>query len=252
MHSRCPIFGRRAGAAVVLLLGLIDIRGAAAAPFGPVAASPPIAAPAAAAHPYAVYVGEASRRFGLPETWIWAVMRAESGGNSRAVSSAGAMGLMQIMPATWAALTARHGLGDDPFDVRANILAGTAYLRAMLDRYGDPAAALAAYNAGPGRVDDWRSNGRALPVETVAYVARIVPSLSKSAPIGSAMEPPSWRDAILFPARGNGSSQRTMGAATPVIAGASPPSAEASPQPQQDKTVRPASLFVPLSGRLGQ
>src|SRR3546814_6116906 len=87
--------------------------------------------------PISAPVAEASQRFGIPERWIWRVMHAESRGNQRAVSRAGAMGLMQIMPPTWAMLTARHRLGGDPFDVRANILAGAAYLRALWDRYGD-------------------------------------------------------------------------------------------------------------------
>src|SRR3546814_9728523 len=82
-----------------------------------------------AAHPYAAPVTEAAQRFGIPETWIWRVMHAESRGSRRAVSPAGAMGLMQIMPGTWNMLTSRHRLGSDPFDVRANILAGAAYLR---------------------------------------------------------------------------------------------------------------------------
>src|SRR3546814_2027926 len=90
-----------------------------------------------------------SSDLGIPERWIWRVMHAESRGNARAVSQAGAMGLMQIMPATWAMLSARHGLGADPFDVRSNILAGAAYLRAMWDRYRDVPLMLAAYNAGP-------------------------------------------------------------------------------------------------------
>lgn len=93
---------------------------------------PPICTPAAAAaqperHPYAAPVAEAAQRFGIPELWIWRVMHAESRGRIGAVSHAGAMGLMQIMPATWASLTARHRLGSDPFDPRANILAGAAY-----------------------------------------------------------------------------------------------------------------------------
>ena len=104
-------------------------------------------------HPYAAPVAEAAQRFAIPELWIWRVMHAESRGRPGAVSHAGAMGLMQIMPGTWASLTARHRLGPDPFDPRANILAGAAYLRAMWDRYGDIALMLAAYNAGPGRAD---------------------------------------------------------------------------------------------------
>ena len=124
-----------------------------------------------AAHPHAAHIAEASRRFGIPSAWIVAVMRAESAGDVRAVSSAGAMGLMQVMPDTWAELRIRHGLGRNPYDPRDNILAGTAYLREMWDRYGDIAAMLAAYNAGPARYDEHRSKGRALPAETRAYVA---------------------------------------------------------------------------------
>ncbi|WP_164125555.1 transglycosylase SLT domain-containing protein, partial [Stenotrophomonas maltophilia] len=79
---------------------------------------------------------EAAARFGLPAPWIAAVLRAESAGDPRAVSSAGAMGLMQLMPATWSTLHIRLGLGDDPFDPRDNILAGAAYLRDLYVRYG--------------------------------------------------------------------------------------------------------------------
>ena len=67
----------------------------------------------------------------------------------RAISPKGAMGLMQLMPETWAALRARYGLGRDAFDPHDNILAGAAFLREMHDRYGSPGF-LAAYNAGPG------------------------------------------------------------------------------------------------------
>ncbi|WP_439486549.1 lytic transglycosylase domain-containing protein [Blastomonas fulva] len=140
----------------------------------------------AVAHPYAAHVADASHRFGIPETWIWAVMRAESSGRSLAVSHAGAMGLMQIMPRTWRILDARYGLGPDPFDVRANILGGAAYLRLMWDRYGDVALMLAAYNAGPGRVDEYRAGLRRLPAETSRYVARIAPSLGASAALSNA------------------------------------------------------------------
>ncbi len=122
------------------------------------------------------HVREASQRFGMPAQWIYAVIRAESAGRVRAVSRAGAMGLMQLMPGTWARQRARHGLGVDPFDPRDNILAGTSYLREMYDRYGVPGF-LAAYNAGPGRYEDWRAGRRSLPPETRQYVARLAPQL---------------------------------------------------------------------------
>ena len=143
-------FGRFRAArrtASLLLLGL-------SLPFASDALAQVPAAPAAHAvlrDPNAQYVTEASLRFGIPEHWIRAVMRVESAGDLRAVSSAGAIGLMQIMPDTWAGLRLRHRLGRDPFDRRDNILAGAAYLREMFDRYGNIAAMLAAYNAEIGR-----------------------------------------------------------------------------------------------------
>jgi soluble lytic murein transglycosylase-like protein len=88
--------------------------------------------------PFAAFVAEASKRFGVPEHWIRAVMHAESSAKQRARSSKGAMGLMQIMPKTWTELRARYGLGADPYDPRDNILAGAAYIRELYDRYGAP------------------------------------------------------------------------------------------------------------------
>ncbi|GAB5471673.1 MAG: hypothetical protein Kilf2KO_47030 [Rhodospirillales bacterium] len=121
-------------------------------------------------------IAEAAQRFAIPERWIRAVMQAESAGDPTAVSDAGAMGLMQIMPATWADLRAAHGLGDDAFDPRDNVLAGAAYLREMYDRFGAPGF-LAAYNAGPERYAEHLATGRPLPRETRAYVAALAPSL---------------------------------------------------------------------------
>jgi soluble lytic murein transglycosylase-like protein len=123
---------------------------------------------------YAAFVTEASRRFAVPEHWIRAVMQFESGGNARAVSSRGALGLMQIMPQTWVEMSARFELGIDPFDPRDNILAGTAFLHEMLDRFGSEGF-LAAYNAGPQRYEEHLATGGPLPKETQAYVARLAP-----------------------------------------------------------------------------
>ena len=124
------------------------------------------------------FVAEASKRFDIPETWIYAVMRAESGGRTteygRPITSpAGAMGLMQLMPKTYAEMRRAHGLGTNPYDPRDNIFAGTAYLRAMADRFGYPGL-FAAYNAGPERYDDFRLNGRPLPAETSAYIRAVL------------------------------------------------------------------------------
>ncbi|REG39517.1 lytic transglycosylase domain-containing protein [Paracoccus versutus] len=151
--------------------------------------------------PFASHVAEASLRFGIPPHWIRAVRQVESRGNPQAVSSKGAMGLMQVVPETWAALRARHALGSDPFDPRDNIFAGAAYLREMHDRYGNVAAMLAAYNAGPGRYDEHLASGRALPAETRAYVATLAPLLSGDplpGTVSAAAPPPDWREAPLY------------------------------------------------------
>lgn len=158
------------------LLLLSGISFSALSPLQAIAQSAP-ASRAATAQPYADLIAEASRRFGIPATWIRAVVQAESAGNPRARSSAGAKGLMQIMPRTWAELRVRHNLGTDPYDPRDNILAGAAYLRELHDRYGSPGF-LAAYNAGPGRYDA-SLNGRPLPVETRAYVAALLPTIGR-------------------------------------------------------------------------
>ncbi|MEH3091315.1 MAG: lytic transglycosylase domain-containing protein [Agrobacterium cavarae] len=168
------------------------------------AQSAPVTRPAAVV-PYAVHIAEAAQRFGIPERWIRAVLRAESAGDVRAISPAGAMGLMQLMPDTWATLRIRYRLGRDPYDPRDNIMAGAAYLREMWDRYRNVAAMLAAYNAGPGRYDDHRSTGRALPAETRAYVAALAPVLGGApAPetmVQNSAPPPDWREAAIFVAR---------------------------------------------------
>jgi Transglycosylase SLT domain len=101
-------------------------------------------------------------------------MRVESRGQVKAVSPKGAIGLMQIMPDTWAGLRLRYRLGRDPRDPHDNILAGAAYLREMHDRFG-AAGFLAAYNAGPGRYVEYVAAGRPLPAETRAYVAALAP-----------------------------------------------------------------------------
>jgi hypothetical protein len=142
--------------------------------------------PGPAGDPWGPYIREASQRYDIPEPWIRALMRQESGGNlfrnGRLItSSAGAMGLMQVMPGTYAELRARHNLGPDPFDPHDNIMAGVGYMREMYDMYGSPGF-LAAYNAGPNRLDDYLANQRALPDETRHYVAVIGPALRTAAP----------------------------------------------------------------------
>lgn len=175
---------------------------------------------------WSTHVREASARFGVPEDWIWRVMRAESGdrtmlGGRPITSRAGAMGLMQLMPGTWREMRAAHGLGTDPHDPRDNILAGTAYLRAMNDRFGYPGL-FAAYNAGPARYAGHLATGRRLPAETVAYVAAVGgTSLRRSV----ARPQENWRRSVFV--------------------------ALASTRPPRIETALPAatpnSLFVPLS-----
>src|SRR5438309_7669933 len=79
--------------------------------------------------PWGPYIREASARFRVPGHWVRAVMHQESGGEQQATSPVGAMGLMQVMPATYEELRVRYQLGDDPYDPHNSILAGTAYIR---------------------------------------------------------------------------------------------------------------------------
>ena len=123
------------------------------------------------------YVEEASRRFDVPVAWIERVMLAESGGRTELggraiVSHAGAMGLMQLMPGTWADMRRRLGLGTDPHAPRDNILAGTLYLRLMHDRFGYPGL-FGAYNAGPARYAAFLDGRQKLPGETRTYLRKV-------------------------------------------------------------------------------
>ena len=168
--------------------------------------------------PWAAHIAEATSRFAIPERWIRSVMAVESVNDPAALSPKGAIGLMQIMPATWAELRAKHNLGSAPWQPRDNILAGAACLREIHDRYGSVAAMLAAYNAGPARYDAHLATGRALPAETIDYVAKITAmidgtvSLVRSA--GSASRP-TWSRAPLFVARSTVRSDADPQAADP-------------------------------------
>ena len=131
--------------------------------------------------PWGPWISQASRRFDIPERWVREVMRQESGGRASATSRAGAMGLMQVMPGTYRELQARHGLGPDPYHPWDSLMAGTAYLRQMYELYGNPAF-LAAYNAGPRRLEDYLWGNRGLPNETRNYVARVGPRIQGTRP----------------------------------------------------------------------
>lgn len=149
---------------------------------------------------FAELTADAAARFAVPARWISAVMQIESGGDERAISSRGAMGLMQLMPTTWVELSVRHKLGLDPFDPRDNILAGAAYLRELHDRFGR-AGFLAAYHAGPARYEQHLATGRPLPSETTAYVEAVTSLLGHEQGERAAADgrrPIPWLEAPLF------------------------------------------------------
>lgn len=198
--------------------------------------------------PFASFVDEAATRFGIPPAWIHAVMRAESFGDTRATSPKGAIGLMQIMPETWVELRRRYHLGADPYDAHDNIVAGAAYLRELHDRYGIPGF-LAAYNAGPARWENHVATGRPLPLETRAYLARLVPVVSGGTVDDAALLATvvrSWTEASLFPSPSRPPSNSGKDAVAPPTG-----------SPSDDRRVAdwtglaPSSngLFVALSGR---
>ncbi|MET3597936.1 hypothetical protein ABID26_007363 [Mesorhizobium shonense] len=158
------------------------------------------------------------------------------------------MRLMQVMPDTWAELRVRHALGRNPYDPHDNILAGTAYLREMWDRYGDVTAMLAAYNAGPARYDEHRAKGRPLPAETRAYVALPAPVLrgERSSKISFAVTRAlDWREAAIFIMRDDG--VLAVNPTSPV----GPPNRDRSPGPATPATptaAQPEALFVAHRG----
>ncbi|WP_233442880.1 lytic transglycosylase domain-containing protein [Bradyrhizobium brasilense] len=222
----------------LLLLSGLSI--ASVMPAVTMAQGAPIAQPAAR-DLYGEHIAEAAQRFRLPAAWIRAVLRAESAGDPRAISSKGAMGLMQIMQETWAGLRLRHRLGADPYDPHDNIIAGAGYIRELFDRYGSPGW-IAAYNAGPGRYED-SLKGRPLPAETRAYVAIVAPLMgggdAASPIIVAAADPLTWTSAPLFLAQ---SERRPV--AGPV------PAERASDDATTTPAVRDVSAIVPQSGGL--
>lgn len=216
--------------------------------------------------PWGPFIREASGRFDVPEMWIRSVMRVESGGNlfqngQLVTSGAGAMGLMQVMPGTYDELRARYNLGEDPFEPHDNILAGAAYMREMYDIYGAPGF-LAAYNAGPARLDDYLTNNRALPDETRRYVAMIGPNIlgtyprSRSPAEQYAMNAlpinippgPRYGRAVQLASRGGRGGRVPVSAPIQVAQLPEPPRGGSNPAPQQVALV---SAPPPPPGRHG-
>jgi len=189
---------------------------------------------------HAEFIAEAAQRFELPAAWIRSVMHAESDGDLRALSPKGAIGLMQIMPETWEEIRVRHHLGDDPYDPHDNIIAGSAYIRLLYDRYGAPGW-IAAYNAGPSRYES-SLKGRPLPSETRAYVAAVVQNLDGKSVVDNSTTALSvahlWTRAPLFVAQPD----RTT-VVDPLPKGTT---AEAPPAP----TVSDVSAIAPQSNGL--
>ena len=242
---RCPSW-RPLLCAVIAIVPLII---APVANAQPIAGKPPIVL--ANGDRFAPFVVEAARRFGIPATWIYVVMRAESFGEVRAVSPKGAMGLMQIMPETWAHLRVRYGLGADPYDPHDNILAGAAYLRELHDRYGAPGF-LAAYNAGPTRYEDHLTTGRPLPAETRAYVADVGPSIGVGTLDDTMLvtaAPRAWTEAPLFAVRPGNNAQPSQ---APSNAPIDQPSPVTTPPDRTHLSPRSNELFVPISRRTSQ
>ncbi len=133
----------------------------------------PAAVPVTRNQPLDEIVRAASARHGLDPDFIHSIIAAESAGNPRAVSPKGASGLMQLMPGTAKALGTT-----DVFDPAMNVEGGTAYIKQLLERYdNDVIKALAAYNAGPGKVDAY--GGLPPYRETNAYVTRVITKFNK-------------------------------------------------------------------------
>lgn len=229
MARRLGRFGIVAAASVVTSFPV----SAHAGPASTVSAGPVV--------PWQSFIGEAANRFSLPASWIRSVIRIESNGNPKAVSPKGAVGLMQLMPDTYAELRIRYGLGADATDPHDNIVAGTAYLRDMHERFGS-AGFIAAYNAGPQRYEDHLATGRPLPDETLAYVTKLAPLLS-GGPVADGRSPTidraSWQQAPLFVEQQSGVSAGSRSAFTPLASFA-----------RNDRTVADLSALVPPHGRL--
>jgi len=230
--------GARVWAVALLLIVFVASDGAALAESGSVL----VQAVDRVSNPFAAFVHEASKRFAIPVNWIGSVINAESAGDVHARSPKGAMGLMQIMPATWAELRERYNLGNDPYDPHDNILAGAAYLRELLDRYGSPGV-FAAYNAGPARYEEHLAGG-SLPDETRAYVAKLANLLAIELPPRWTSSGQSSAAATLFVTRSDLSKSRDRLLALMPSSGVTTAISAPDVSPM---VPRPIGVFVPRS-----
>ncbi|PWC34583.1 transglycosylase [Azospirillum sp. TSO35-2] len=257
-----------AGAVLCLAVGALGLAGCASEP--PQTAAAPVAA-AYAPDPndplarWVPLIREASQRYDMPEKWIRAVMMRESNGRATGssgkvlTSSAGAIGLMQVMPGTYDLMRVQYGLGPDPSDPHDNVMAGAAYLRQMYDLFGAPGF-LAAYNCGPACYAQHLAGKQRLPRETKLYLAALTPVLRGSAPrepsqsVGaSAIEVAVVPDDAPKP-RGTSASPASLPPqraepAPVVVASAeaplpSPPSRAVEPRRMEPKAVEPAPAPV--------
>lgn len=204
---------------------------------------------------YAAELDTAARQFGLSPDWLRAIMHAESGSNPLARSRKGAIGLMQLLPGTYADMRQVLGLGPDPWRPADNILAGAGYLRRLIDRYG-ATGAVAAYNAGPGRYEGWISGARSLPAETRTYVAR-VRSLVEGIAQGAAAPKPARvrvtpQVAPLFIAPTSASLQAGDTQVAPVSTKVRPTSLDMQHRTRARSDLNESGLFVPIQTSVAQ
>lgn len=146
----------------------------------------PSAPPGAAVNQWSPYIQEASTRFAIPQAWIRAVMQQESGGHqymhgrlTRSIH--GAVGLMQIKPDTYRELARRYHLGSNPYNPHDNIMAGSAYIRELYERFGSPNF-LVAYSCGPQCAENHRRGKASLPSYARTYLASVRPHLNDPVP----------------------------------------------------------------------
>lgn len=189
-----------------------------------------------------VVIAEAAQKFSLPERWIIEVIRAESAGRARVTSHKGAMGLMQIMPGTWKYLRRKYRLGSNAYDVRDNVMAGSAYLRELYNRFGFPGC-LAAYNAGPARYRAWAEGKKRLPLETRLYVRKITSRLRQGTTFTHVLNQSSIAGTTARPA----DSPLFVTRSAPQNLQDKPDSRMVEDSDPKDGDLRPSGLFVPAS-----